>query len=188
MAYSALVRCAGASGLNIDTVPEETLGLAWYCIKLILDSIGVEDLQDRESTEKEKQKARQLDLDGVDLGKEQLHRLHLTLISTVPSLPLVLMHRTLELIKTIVISTPLPTHAPPSSDTQGRRDELVRALFDEIVERIGYREKGAAMKWWYENRMALQSSPGASTSEEKNEDREASLASVSTVTLSTPSS
>lgn len=166
MAYSALVRCAGASGLNVDTVPEEVLGLAWYCVQLLLDSIGGVEEPFDSGKGKGKQTAHPLDSDGTALDQGRLHRLRLTLISTVPSLPLVLMLQALEQIKTIIISTPPPnTHSSSSSsDTQKRRGELVKNLFDEIVGLGGNKEKSAAMKWWYENKAALQYGPEAQPS------------------------
>lgn len=168
MAYSALVRCAGASGLNVDTVPEEVLGLAWYCVQLLLDSIGGAEEPFDSGKGKGKQTAHPLDSDGTALDQGRLHRLRLTLISTVPSLPLVLMLQALEQIKATII----PTHPSSSLDAQGRRDELVKALFDEIMERVGYSEKSAAMKWWYKNRAALQYGSEVSVGEEKGEDIE----------------
>jgi hypothetical protein len=157
MAYAALVRCAGASGLNIDTIPEESLSLSWFCVQLLLDTINPSSQGENghESSPKD------------DMTEERLHRLHLTLISTVPSLPLVLMLRALQEIKTIItsiLSPPLESIslAPSTSsrgDTKprkaGTRGELVKALFQEIMEQVGYREKSAAMHWWYENRVDL---------------------------------
>jgi len=37
-----------------------------------------------------------------------------------------------------------------------RRDELVRALFEEIMQRVGDMEKEFAMRWWEDNRAALE--------------------------------
>lgn len=175
MAYSALVRCASASGLNVDAVPEETLVLAWYCIQLLLDAIA------SKSSMAEKGKQR------MEMDKERLNRLHLTLISTIPSLPLVLMLRVLEEIKIIITSLPpLPSPSQPSSilapslspstqlvrGTITERNELIKALFDELIERVGYREKSAAMQWWYQNRMELQLENGLKVSAmEKDGDR-----------------
>lgn len=201
------MRCAGASGSNVDIVPEGMLGLAWYCIQLLLssiwgaekpfdsgkvegkqvaqephDSIEVEEYFDsgrekgkeiaqdafHSGNEKGKQKAYPLDPDETapPLDQERLHRLRLMLISAVPSLPVVLMLQALEQIKTIIISTPPPNShsSSSSSDTQKRRGELVKNLFDEIVGLGGNKEKSAAMKWWYENKAALQYGPEAQPS------------------------
>ncbi|THH05099.1 hypothetical protein EW146_g9993, partial [Bondarzewia mesenterica] len=40
------------------------------------------------------------------------------------------------------------------------RQELVDALFKEILERVGDREKEFAMRWWEENRAILELRPG----------------------------
>jgi hypothetical protein len=81
--------------------------------------------------------------------REHLHRLHLTLVSTLPSLPLQLIPRTLDSIQSIVLSLPLNT------DGDDRRKELVEELFKEILENVGDREKEVAMRWWYEFREEL---------------------------------
>jgi hypothetical protein len=46
------------------------------------------------------------------------------------------------------------------SEKQGRKKELVEVLFSEILEKIGDREKEAAIKWWYKYRPALISDSG----------------------------
>jgi len=80
------------------------------------------------------------------------------------------MLRALEEIKTIITSTPVSLSKPIASVSSesilsssgqkegkdGTRDELVEALFQEIMGQVSYREKGVAMHWWYENRMDLQ--------------------------------
>lgn len=174
MAYSALVRCAAASGLNLDNVPQEALSLAWYCVQLLLDTI-------KAGTRRAEGKDKKDNPDRLD--KEQLHRLHLTLISTVSSLPLILMFQVLEEMKIIITS--IPTSPPPSSPAstpsprgsdstrsleEGMRNELVKALFDELMKHVGYREKNAAMQWWYQNRMTLEHGSQASASGKQEED------------------
>jgi hypothetical protein len=81
--------------------------------------------------------------------QDHLHRLHLTLISTLPSLPLSLFPRTLESVRSIVLSLPLHT------DGDERRKDLVEELFKEILERVGDREKETVMRWWYDVRAEL---------------------------------
>jgi hypothetical protein len=181
MAYAALVRYAGSSGLNIDDAPEEALSLAWYCIQLLLDTIHFEKHRDIKGKGKEDDISSE-----AAVFKERLYRLYLTLISAVPSLPLVLMFRALDEIKIIITSLPssssesisaTPT-ASASASTRGTypvkmnlegstRGELVKALYDEILNRIGYREKGAMMRWWYDNRADLQGAGIAIQTSEK---------------------
>ncbi|KAF9219266.1 hypothetical protein BS17DRAFT_789773 [Gyrodon lividus] len=71
------------------------------------------------------------------------HRLHLALISSLPSLPLVLLPRALSAVKGIVDDT-------PSTETNDK--ELVGAVFQEIMENIGDAEKEYAVRWWNEQR------------------------------------
>ncbi|KAF7767893.1 hypothetical protein Agabi119p4_7136 [Agaricus bisporus var. burnettii] len=133
MAYSALVRCASASGLNVDTVPVEASTLAWYCIQLLVDAIQFKE--------------------NIEVDQERLNRLLLMLISSIPSLPLVLMLQALEEIKSIITSLPPPSPSSSNMDDLTEKkaiepNELVKALFDELIERVGYREKSAVMQWW----------------------------------------
>jgi hypothetical protein len=44
---------------------------------------------------------------------------------------------------------------PPNIDGDGRRKELVEELFREILEKVGDREKGLVMRWWYDVREEL---------------------------------
>lgn len=175
MAFAALVRCAGANTLNAGDAPEEPPSLAWYCIELLLDAISPDEQVGNVGKEK-----------GIDtsirsdMGEARLHRLRLTLISAVPSLPLSLVLRALEKIKTMITSIPMSSPKLISSEPSesilsnggekekdGTRDELVEALFQEIMGQVGYREKGVVMQWWYENRMDLQATQMASVGEDR---------------------
>lgn len=78
--------------------------------------------------------------------KERAHRLHLTLVSTLPSLPLRLLQSTLSSIRDILQILPI------GSD---ERKTLVEDLFSEILERIGDQEKEFVMRWWYDERDGL---------------------------------
>ncbi|KAF8073411.1 hypothetical protein FPV67DRAFT_1477676 [Lyophyllum atratum] len=146
LAYAALVRSASSSG-SAASNPEEGQLLGWYCITLILDTI-------RELSAK----GRKEDSVSTD-SRERLHRLHLTLISTVPSLPLPLMIRALDEIRSIITrGTQSDSGAGKVGDDveeERRRKELVDALFAEILERVGDREKEAAMRWWYAHRASF---------------------------------
>ncbi|KAF5374139.1 hypothetical protein D9615_008886 [Tricholomella constricta] len=136
LAYAALVRSACSFNSTASTGSHQ---LGWYCISLILDMI-------RELSQPELEES----------ARERVQRLHLTLISTVPSLPLPLMIRALEEIRSIIT-----TRSQSDSGVGGvgdgveeerRRKELVDALFTEILERVGDREKEAAIRWWYAHR------------------------------------
>jgi len=76
----------------------------------------------------------------------RLHGLHLTLISALSSLPLPLLSRTLETIRSIILSLP---------DWDEKRKELIEELFKEILERVGDKEKEVVMRWWCEVREEL---------------------------------
>ncbi|KAG6889886.1 hypothetical protein C0995_013861 [Termitomyces sp. Mi166 len=140
LAYSALVRSASTSGSIA-----EAHQLGWYCITLILDVIRDLSLEGTQGND-------------LDTGSRQrLHRLHLTLISTVSSLPLPLMIRVLEEIRSI-ITKPRQSESGVERLKDGveeRRKELVDTLFVEILEKVGEQEKEAAMRWWYAHRQAF---------------------------------
>ncbi|KAG2065595.1 hypothetical protein BDR04DRAFT_1108247 [Suillus decipiens] len=96
------------------------LPLAWFCIDCILAAIA--------ST--------------AEHDNERNHRLHLTLISCVPSVPLALLPRLLDSIRSFM-----------DAAQDEKRQELVDALFAEIKERVGDREKEYMIRWWGELRI-----------------------------------
>jgi len=170
MAFTALVRCAGANTSNVGDVSEEPPSLSWYCIQLLLDAI----CPDEQLGDVGKEKGTDTSIRS-DMDEARLHRLRLTLISAVSSLPLSLVLRALERIKTIITSTPMSSSKSSESvlskggdkEKDGTRDELVEALFQEIMGQVGYREKGVMMRWWYENRMDLQATQMASVGKDR---------------------
>ena len=119
------MRSASASAATFGSPPYQSFALPWYCVELILDKIRHLTLETEAGS-----------------AQERLHRLRLTLISTVPSLPLPLMIRVLDEIQNIVVNV---------RETRERK-ELVDAVFAEILEGVGDREKEASIKWWYTNR------------------------------------
>ncbi|KAG6916031.1 hypothetical protein DXG01_008754 [Tephrocybe rancida] len=139
LAYAALVGCASSSGANA-----EARQLGWYCINLIVDVIRGLSSEETEGDSLERS------------SQQRLHRLHLTLISTVSSLPLSLMIRALEEIRSIITirrqSDSGVERVKDGVEEERRRKELVDALFVEISERVGDQEKEAAMRWWYMHR------------------------------------
>ncbi|KAF9010153.1 hypothetical protein BDQ17DRAFT_1299826 [Cyathus striatus] len=151
LAFSALVRSAGAT--SPDTPPDEPCLMSWYCIEHILDV--VRSLSQYNTDAKGKAKATFLDY-NTDLSG-RLFRLHLMLVASVSSLPLTLMLRLLDEIRGIIILYPLPDNSVPLQDEEKgpKRQVLVEALFEEILEKVGDREKEGAMRWWYQNRATL---------------------------------
>jgi hypothetical protein len=141
------VRGASASAVTFGSTPDGSFSLAWYCIESLLDMI-------RKLTPPGR---------GEGFGKNnhneaRLHRLHLTLISTIASLPLPLMIRALEEICNIITTRARSDGGVGGvgDDTEAeRKKELIGALFAEILEGVGDREKEAAMRWWYTNRQKL---------------------------------
>ncbi|KAG1765960.1 hypothetical protein EDD22DRAFT_879548 [Suillus occidentalis] len=74
---------------------------------------------------------------------ERHHRLHLTLISCVPSVPLCLLPGLLDPIRSYI----------DRAHDEKKRQELIDALFAEIKERVGDREKEYMVRWWGDLRM-----------------------------------
>ncbi|EGN98046.1 hypothetical protein SERLA73DRAFT_109381 [Serpula lacrymans var. lacrymans S7.3] len=124
LAYAALVRSASTSA---DDTRDEQYALAWFCVDALLTAIRWLSYPT-----------------SANANADRLHRLHLTLISCVPSLPLPLLPRVLEATRAIVDSASTADHT--------QRQELVDALFAEITEHVGDRERELTMRWWIENR------------------------------------
>ncbi|KAG6829465.1 hypothetical protein H0H92_004427 [Tricholoma furcatifolium] len=140
LAYTALVKSASASDSS-----SESHRLGWFCIALILDVI-------RAISSKVQQ-------NGLNDAADRLHRLHLTLISTVSSLPMHLMIRALEEIR-IFITVRQQSDSGVGGiedhvEEERERKELVEALFTEILTKVGDQEKEAAINWWYANRYSF---------------------------------
>ncbi|TFK24406.1 hypothetical protein FA15DRAFT_669639 [Coprinopsis marcescibilis] len=173
MAYSALVRsaCACSSAMSLDgaeqPTQDDTYSLGWYCVQTLLDTLrNIEKARSGSSKGKTAE---------ADIGTERVHRLHLTLISTISSLPLLLLSRLLPEIYTIILST-YPRGGGSGSAREGealtseeRRKELVEALFREILEGVGDREKEFSMTWWYIHRFALVSEEESLEMEDKKD-------------------
>ncbi|KAJ3512387.1 hypothetical protein NLJ89_g3553 [Agrocybe chaxingu] len=146
LAYSALVRSASVSTFSPSGRQGETYTLAWYCVQLLLDTI-----HELAPDAKGKGKAR----DNDERTTERVHRLHLMLISTISSLPLPLMLRTLEEVRVVITAYPGTDSGGDETGARGRKTELLEALFSELLEKTGDREKEAAMRWWYKYRPSL---------------------------------
>nr|GAT50578.1 predicted protein [Mycena chlorophos] len=118
LAYAALVRAAG-------TIQD---ALAWYCVDVLENAIQ-EQLAGTATSST---------TDATDADKQR-HRLHLTLISIVPSVPPPLLPRVLAHVGKVL-------RAKKTTE----RKELFDATFVEISERVGDAQRELVMRWWYE--------------------------------------
>lgn len=84
------------------------------------------------------------------LPSEQLLALQLTLISTLPSIPLSILPGILE--DTLAIISAVPESSPD-------KRALHQALFAEISERVGDREKEYFLRWWNDHYTLLAPTP-----------------------------
>ena len=157
---------AGASASSFtrggvpDDVDLDVYTLAWYCVQLILDTIKELSPQSQNSKRKE---VAEHDVKPTD----RVHRLHLMLISTISSLPLPLMLRALEETRRLITIYPADDDDDDDNDRVGTATseegsgkpggklELLEALFNELLEKTGDREKETAMRWWYKYRPEL---------------------------------
>ena len=162
MAYAALVRSAGAFGIqaaesqagdSLSSSPTPGDAFAWYCIEALLEVIGSSSPSSIPSTSTSNPPPHIID--------DHLHRLHLTLVATVSSVSLVLLPRLLDEVSAVIQSY------PASQGTE--RDELVQALFKEFERNVGDREKEFVMEWWYEHRGELLGSAGDALSLKESE-------------------
>ena len=153
LAYSALVQ--SAANHNNFHGTSDSVALAWYCIETLVEAI-------RELSK--------ITLDAHIMAppatESHLHRLHLTLIATVPSLPLPLMLHVLDRIRDIILEKDLSSvcsdigaisNEKRDSTPPERKAQLVDALSREVIERVGDMEKEAVMKWWYAHLEELRS-------------------------------
>ncbi|THH31473.1 hypothetical protein EUX98_g2725 [Antrodiella citrinella] len=139
LAYAALVRAAGAfcaSASQLANTPSQGDSFAWFCVEALLQHIRRPSSGQNASVTSSKVAS------FVDIS-EHFHRLHLALISTVPSVSLTLLPRLLSEVRSVTQSYP-PGQIP-------QRDELVQALFHELSHNVGDLEKEVVMEWWYEN-------------------------------------
>ena len=83
---------------------------------------------------------------------DHLHRLHSTLVATVPAVSIALLPRVLEECKAVITSLSDPAAA-------AQRRYLVQMLFKELSENVGDAEKEYSIRWWYENRASLAAHP-----------------------------
>ncbi|KAJ3796685.1 hypothetical protein GGU11DRAFT_685296 [Lentinula aff. detonsa] len=134
IAYAALVRSASNSILPTQDESENPshFTLAWYCIDELLCAIQ--------------------SLGNDKLQLEQKHRLRLTLMSCVSALPLSLLGRFFEEINgSLKVDIGSKDNSDNTVDLMQRerdRTELIQALYREISEMVGDREKGYVLSWW----------------------------------------
>ncbi|KAF9523889.1 hypothetical protein CPB83DRAFT_647670 [Crepidotus variabilis] len=185
LAYAALVRSASVSTFTDSDMPmmvkikrEQSeyndLVLAWYCIQLLLDTIyelSSTPTTTRQSVTKGKQRVvDHTKVPGASPDLDRVHRLKLVLVSTISSLPVSLMLRCLDEVRDLLLPGPLPPKPSPSipldklqelkastaqAKSEENRKELLEALFSELLEKTGDREKEAAVRWWYQYRDLL---------------------------------
>nr|VWO96328.1 Carnitine acetyl transferase [Ganoderma boninense] len=162
MAYAALVRSASSFGYanaapsdahDRGTTQADTM--AWFCIELLLDAIrhvGTVPMKATLPYSSTASSSAVATSGSTPTPSEHLHRLHLTLISSVPSVPLTLLPRLLTEVKAIVLSVPLSSRERTvDRRAEEMRRELVEALFKAISQDVGDAEKDFAIEWWYEN-------------------------------------
>ena len=87
---------------------------------------------------------------------QRRHRLRLVLVSTLSVLPTVVLPDGLNAVSDAIRD---------SKDEE--RWELVREVFKEIMENMGDREKGYCLRWWEEQRDALEGSIEVENGKEK---------------------
>ncbi|CDO71678.1 hypothetical protein BN946_scf184915.g22, partial [Trametes cinnabarina] len=150
MAYAALVRGASSfvgCGPREQEDPERDGSvhgdaMAWFCIETLLDAI----------------RARAHSSNPAPPASEHLHRLHLALVATVPTVSLALLPRLLGEIEG-VITAPSPKSAGvvrvDAVRAREMREELVQALFKAILHDVGDAEKEYVIGWWDEHADAL---------------------------------
>ncbi|PIL22397.1 hypothetical protein GSI_15085 [Ganoderma sinense ZZ0214-1] len=170
MAYAALVRSASSFGYANaapgDTYEEGTTQadtMAWFCIEVLLDAIrhvGVAPVKATlpysSAPKAEASSSTSAASESTQILSEHLHRLHLALISSVPSVPLTLLQRLLTELKAIILSVPLSSsERGVDRRAEEMRGELVEALFKAISQDVGDAEKEFAIEWWYENLQVL---------------------------------
>jgi hypothetical protein len=108
--------------------------LAWFCIQSLLDILSVLSPHANPGPDSVTQG-----------GTGRAHRLRLMLVSSLPAMPLKLLPRGLDEIRRSILS----------ENDKGRREELAGGVLEEILERVGDKEKVIVMKWWEENRSSF---------------------------------
>ncbi|KAI6030700.1 hypothetical protein F5J12DRAFT_918847 [Pisolithus orientalis] len=97
--------------------------LAWFCIDSLLTACRAS---------------------SPAFDEDRVHRLYLALVSSVSSLPLDLLSRALLEVDGIIEGV---------ENDDIKRDELLEALFQEIINNVGDAEKEFAVCWWNERRV-----------------------------------
>ncbi len=170
MAYAALARSASSFGYA-NAAPSDTHDagttqadtMAWFCIEVLLDAIrhvGVAPIKATfpysSAPKVEASSSMAASSESTQTPSEHLHRLHLALVASVPSVPLTLLPRLLTEVKAIILSVPLSSNEREVDlRAEEMREELIEALFKAISQDVGDAEKDYAIEWWYENRQAL---------------------------------
>lgn len=140
LAYSALVRSANTGRAPNSLRPQLTgpshngLALARLCIEELLQAINSYSPPSMNASSSEDAS------EETDAQIEELTRLRLALISLVPNVTIQLLPYLLQDIDRIICA----------EQDRRRKRNLIDAVFDEILERVGDEEKEFAMCWWNE--------------------------------------
>ena len=105
--------------------------MAWFCIQSLLDFVSTLSSHATSGSDS-----------SAQVDAERVHRLRLMLVSSLPTIPLKLLPRSLEGIRKCIVG----------EGEKSRREELASEILKEILERVGDREKVIIMKWWQSNR------------------------------------
>lgn len=142
MAFTALVHSASTVGRG-PIQGGETRGhvLARYCTDALLTRIEAVSRAEKEAQ--------------GGTTKETLHKLHLMLVSTIPALPLALLPWVLANIRDIMMR----------EDRAELKKELLHALFQEMLVKVGDAEKEFVIRWWRMHAPALTLGKGPQSTE-----------------------
>ncbi|KAJ3976861.1 hypothetical protein EV361DRAFT_789464 [Lentinula raphanica] len=131
IAYASLIRsaCNSVSSQPLENDDPSKFSLAWYSMGELL--LAIRNLENDES------------------HLEQKHRLRLTFVSCVSTLPLALLGRFFEEIDRLDEESRGNSADATELVQQGhKRTELMETLFREISEVVGDREKEFVLRWW----------------------------------------
>ncbi|KAL1745105.1 hypothetical protein HDZ31DRAFT_37121 [Schizophyllum fasciatum] len=136
-AYAMVMRCAGA---HDDA-------LAMYCVQRLLDALHEDTIGAHEATHEAHHGT-----ETIADSTPHKQRLRLTLASTVSCVPVSLLPRVLDKLKSLATEREEEQMDGADPFTLEERVALRDAIFEEITERVGNTAKEYAVRWWYANR------------------------------------
>ncbi|KAI5122454.1 hypothetical protein M0805_008765 [Coniferiporia weirii] len=138
-------RCINSIRGKVEARDEDFSGdpeLTWLCVQVLLDAIAKHPSSTPGIGEGE-MAGNTTDVDEVgedeDAPTAERMRLTLTLVSLISNVSAGLLPRVLREVRCVVDN---------EADVR-QRQVLIKAVFEEIMERIGNSEKEIAMRWWY---------------------------------------